>query len=90
MTDDVFTEPEATHDESETDHGEWVDVRMTDPEKGEWDVDVVVVGGRVEYVDLRVEASRLHSFVECLVDDVGAERASEVLRDVADEQDLEV
>lgn len=33
MTDEIFTEPEDTADE-------WVDIRMTDPEEGEWDVDL--------------------------------------------------
>jgi len=77
MSDDVFTEPDDTADE-------WVDVRMTDPEKDEWDVDVVVVGGQVEYVDLRVRPELLAAFVECLVEDVGEERAERVVQDVVE------
>lgn len=77
MSDDVFGDAEGTD-------GEWADVRMTDPEEGEWDVDVVVMDGRVEYVDLRVDADLLAGFVACLVDDVGDERAAEVLAAVAD------
>lgn len=55
MTDDVFTEPDDTTDG-------WVDVRMTDPDAGEWDIDVVVADGRVEFVDpyRPVAALRLH------------------------------
>jgi citrate lyase beta subunit len=45
MTDETFTEPADTTDE-------WVDVRMTDPDEGEWDIDLVV-DGRVSYVTLR-------------------------------------
>jgi len=45
MTDEVFTEPDDASDG-------WVDVRMSDPDQDEWDIDAVVVGGRVEYVDL--------------------------------------
>jgi hypothetical protein len=83
MTDTAFTTPE----ESAT---EWTDVRMTDPEAGEWDIDVVVAGGRVEYVDLRVRPALLAGFVECLVDDVDDERAREILRSVADRRGLEL
>ena len=45
--DNVFTE---TDDPAEP----WVDVRMTDPQEGEWDVDVVIAEKQVEYVDLRI------------------------------------
>ena len=76
MTEDIFTDPDEPDDE-------WVDVRMTDPDEGEWDVDVVVVGGRVEYVDLQVRPDLLAGFVDCLVDDVSSERAAEILEDVA-------
>lgn len=76
MADEIFTEPENGADQ-------WADVRMTDPEKGEWDIDAVVVGGRVAYVDLRVQPERLSAFVECLLDDVSAERARAILADVA-------
>ena len=81
MTDEVFTDAEA---------GEvWVDVRMTSPEKSEWDVDLVVSGGQVEYVDLRVKPDHLAAFVDCLVDDVGADRAGRILSTVADRQDID-
>jgi hypothetical protein len=69
---------------------EWVDVGMSDPDEGEWGVDVVVVGGRVEYLDLRIRPELLASFSECLVDDVGDERAEEVLAEVADRQDVDL
>jgi hypothetical protein len=82
MAEDVFTEPDDTTEG-------WVDVRMSDPDEGEWDVDVVVVEGRVEYLDLRVRPELLASFIECLVDDVGEERAEEVLAEVADRQDVD-
>jgi hypothetical protein len=83
MTEDAFTDPEDGHEE-------WVDVRMTDPEEGEWDVDVVVAGGRVEYVDLRVKPELLASFVECLIDDVAESRARSILAEVADRNDVDV
>ena len=77
MADETFTDPDDTHEE-------WVDVRMTDPDAGEWDVDVVVVDGHVEYLDLRVKPDHLAAFVECLFDDVDGDRAGDVLADVAD------
>ena len=83
MADETFTDPD---DASE----EWVDVRMIDPDEGEWDVDLVVVDGRVEYVDLRVKPDRLAAFVECLIDDVGDDRAGEVLADVVDRNDIDI
>ncbi|MBV0925508.1 hypothetical protein KTS45_14980 [Halomicroarcula limicola] len=75
MTTDAFTDPD--------DGSEWVDVRMTDPDAGEWDIDVVVADGRVEYVDLRIRPSLLSGFIDCLVEDVAEERAHEVLRETA-------
>ena len=80
---ETFTDPD---DASE----EWVDVRMTDPDEGEWDVDVVVVDSQVEYVDLRVKPDHLAAFVECLVDDVDDDRAGEILADVADREGVDV
>jgi len=44
MTGETFTEPEESREN-------WIDVRMTDPDEGEWDIDVVVVDGQVEDVD---------------------------------------
>ena len=83
MTEDVFTEPtESTED--------WTDVRMTEPEAGEWDVDVVVVGGRVEFVDLRIHPDLLAGFVDCLLDDVGEERGRAILQRVARRQDIDL
>lgn len=76
MSDDVFADPDESREE-------WVDVRMTDPQRGEWDVDAVVVGGQFEYVDLQIRPELLESFVECLLDDVSAERADGILREVA-------
>ena len=81
MTDDVFTDPDDPIDE-------WVDVRMTDPDAGEWDIDVVVAGGRVEFVDLRIEPALLAGFMHCLVEDVAETRAREILAEVASKQGL--
>jgi hypothetical protein len=74
----AFTEPD---DSSE----EWADVRMSDPEEGEWDIDAVVMDGRVEYVDLRIRPELLGSFVECLLADVGERRAAALLSELTDE-----
>lgn len=67
----------------------WVDVRMTDPEEGEWTVDAVVVDGAVEYVDLRVRHELLASFVACLLKDVDVATARDVLTDVADRRGID-
>lgn len=83
MADEIFTEPEESA-------GNWVDVRMTDPEEGEWDVDLVVVDGQVNYVDLRIRPELLRGFVGCLVDDVGDEQAATMLRELAAENDLDL
>jgi hypothetical protein len=83
MSDTAFTTP----DESAAD---WTDVRMTDPDAGEWDVDVIVTGGQVAYVDLRVRPDLLAGFVGCLLDDVNDERAGEILRTVADRRGLDL
>lgn len=83
MSEKTFTEPEETADE-------WVDVRMTNPEEGEWDVDLVVVDGQVNYVDLRIRPELLRGFVECLIDDVGDERAGSILSELADENGVEL
>lgn len=80
---EMFTDPD---DASE----EWVDVRMTDPDAGEWDVDFVVVDGHVEYVDLRIRPDLLAAFVGCLVEDVSGDRAGEVLADVADRNGVDL
>jgi hypothetical protein len=82
MTEDVFTEPD-------TSTKEWVDVRMTDPDAGEWDIDVVVADGRVEYVDLRIEPALLAGFIDCLVDDVAETRAREILAEAARKQGVD-
>jgi len=82
MTDDVFTEPDDATDEV-------VDVRMTDPDAGEWDIDVVLADGRVEFVDLRIEPTLLAGFIDCLVEDVAGARAGEILAEVARTQGLE-
>lgn len=62
---------------------EWVDVRMTDPEEGEWTVDAVVIDGRAEFVDLRVRRDLLASFVACLLDDLDDAAAEGVLAEAA-------
>jgi hypothetical protein len=82
MTDDVFTDTDETTEQ-------WVDVRMTDPDAGEWDIDVVVAGGQVEFVDLRIEPSLLAGFIDCLIDDVAETRAEEVLAEAAKRQGLD-
>ena len=82
MTNKTFTEPEDTTEK-------WADVRMTDPGEGEWDVDFVVSGGEVGYVDLRVQPEHLTAFVECLLDDVSDEQANDILTDVAERKNLE-
>lgn len=95
MSDDVFTDPE-DGDRAPSENGtdrqddEWVDIRMTDPAAGEWNLDAVVVDGRVEYVDLQVRPDVLADFVDCLVDDVSTERAREILERVAAGQDVDL
>ncbi|MFB6139234.1 MAG: hypothetical protein ABEJ26_02220 [Halosimplex sp.] len=88
MTDETAAETAAEGDaiftETEDERGEWVDVRMTNPEEGEWDVDAVIVDGRVQYVDLRVRPHLLTEFVDCLVDDVGDDRARRLLAEIAE------
>ena len=83
MSEEIFTEPEETTEN-------WVDVRMTNPEEGEWDVDFVVVDGQVNYVDLRIRPELLRGFVDCLIDDVGDEHASNILVELAEENDLDL
>jgi len=82
MTDETFTE-------IDDDAAEWVDVRMTDPEAGEWDIDVVVADGQVEFVDLRIAPALLAGFIDCLVDDVADTRAREILAEAARKQGLD-
>ncbi|MDS0281822.1 hypothetical protein [Haloarcula onubensis] len=82
MTDDVFTEPDDPTDG-------WIDVRMTDPDAGEWDVDVVVAGGRVEFVDLRIRPALLAGFIDCLAADLGETRARDILATAARRQGVE-
>lgn len=95
MSEDVFTDP-ADADAPDPPEAttalddEWVDVRMTEPEEGEWNVDAVVVDGQVEYVDLQVREDLLAGFIDCLVDDVSTERAEKILTEVATRQDLDV
>ena len=83
MSQNAFTDPDESDDE-------WVDVRMTDPDEGEWNVDAVVVDGRVEYVDLHVRPDVVAGFVDCLLDDVGDDRAAEILADVAGRQGVDL
>jgi len=56
----------------------------------EWDVALVVVDGRVNYVDLRIRPGLLGGFVGCLVDDVGDEQAAAMRRELAAENDLDL
>ena len=79
---DVFTE---TDDPAES----WVDVRMTDPHEGEWDVDVVIAEKQVEYVDLRIRPALLEGFLDCLFDDLSDERAQSLLATTLERQDVD-
>ncbi|WP_254841296.1 hypothetical protein [Natronomonas marina] len=83
MADEIFTEPEESTEE-------WVDVRMTNPEAGEWDVDCVVVDGRVSYLDLRIRPELLAGFLDCLIDDVGEGRGRAVLAEVLERNDIDL
>ncbi|KAA9399321.1 hypothetical protein Har1130_14170 [Haloarcula sp. CBA1130] len=80
--DDVFTE---TDDPAEA----WVDVRMTDPDEGEWDVDVVIAEKQVEYVDLRIRPALLEGFLDCLFDDLSDERAQSLLAATMERQEID-
>lgn len=82
MSDDAFTDPDEPAED-------WADVRMTDPDEGEWDLDAVVLGGRVEHVDLLVRPDLLAEFVDCLLDDVSADRAEQILAEVAQRQGID-
>lgn len=83
MADDIFTDPDETREQ-------WADVRMTDPDEGEWDIDVVVAQGRVEYVDLRIKSELLTAFLDCLIEDVGHQRASRILASIAERNELDL
>ncbi|MDX1744341.1 MAG: hypothetical protein R3324_00250 [Halobacteriales archaeon] len=83
MADEVFTDPEGTDDA-------WVDVRMTNPEEGEWDVDIVIVDGRVNYVDLRIRPELLEGFLDCLIDDISRDRGRKLLTTMAERNDIEL
>jgi hypothetical protein len=83
MTDDTFTEPTEPAED-------WADVRMHDPGESEWEVDMVVDEGHVEYVDLRVRPDLLADFFACLVEDVGDDRAERVLATVADQRGVDL
>jgi len=93
MTDGVFTDTEDTLNEADDVLAEtperWVDVRVTDPDAGEWDIGVVVGGGRVEFVDLRIDPTLLAGFIDCLVDDVPEARAAEILTAAAERRGID-
>jgi hypothetical protein len=76
--------------DTEAETSEWVDVRMTDPEKGEWDVDFVVAEGSVEYIDLRIRPDLLSAFLDCLITDVGDDRARELLAGAAERNGIDL
>ncbi|NLV12922.1 hypothetical protein [Haloarcula argentinensis] len=80
---DVFTE---TDEPAES----WVDVRMTDPDEGEWDVDVVIAEKQVEYVDLRIRPALLEGFLDCLFDDLSDERAQSLLAATMERQGVDL
>ncbi|MDX1746465.1 MAG: hypothetical protein R3324_11055 [Halobacteriales archaeon] len=82
MAEEIFTDPEDPSDD-------WVDVRMTDPEEGEWDIDMVVIDGQVQYVDLRIRPELLTAFVDCLIGDVGEERAEVILTAIAERNGID-
>jgi hypothetical protein len=83
MSEKVFTGPDTTLKEC-------IDVHLTDPDEGEWDIDVVVAHGKVEYVDLRIKPEFLSDFVDCLISDVGEQRASSILASIADRNGLDL
>ncbi len=83
MSEETFTEPEEPDDD-------WVDVRMVDPDQGEWDVDFVVIDGQVNYVDLRIRPELLQGFVECLIGDLDRDQASQLLSTIADKKDIDI
>ncbi len=83
MVENQFTDPETTREE-------WVDVRMEDPEEGEWDVDAVVVGGHVEYVDLRIRPELLSDFIGCLINDIRDEEARTILSNAAEGKSIDL
>jgi hypothetical protein len=80
--DDVFTE---TDEPAES----WVDVRMTDPDEGEWDVDAVIAEKQVEYVDLRIRPALLEGFPDCLFDDLSEQRAKSLLAATMERQGVD-
>lgn len=83
MPNEIFTDPESATER-------WASIRMTEPSEKEWDVDFVVAGGQVEYVDLRVRPELLTPFVARLLDDVDAETARTILSDVADRNEIDL
>lgn len=82
MGNEKFTDPEDANEG-------WVDVRMTNPEEEEWDVDFVVMGGEVNYIDLRIRPELLDDFVNCLIEDMSEERASQLLEAIAEGNNVE-
>jgi hypothetical protein len=80
---DAFTETDAETEK-------WVDVRMTDPDAGEWDIDVVVESGQVEFVDLRIDPTLLAGFIDCLIQDVAEDRAREIVAETAARHGLDL
>ena len=83
MSDDRFTTPDEAS-------GDWVDVRMQDPDEGEWELDAVVLDGQVEYVDLRIRPELLTSFVGCFVEDLDDAESRTMLSTLAARHDIEV
>ena len=83
MTDEVFTG-------TEDDMDNWVDVRMINPEEGEWNVDFVVVDGQVNYVDLRIRPEVLAGFVDCLIDDTDTDQAKRILTTIAERKNIDL
>ncbi|MDZ5811503.1 hypothetical protein U4E84_09115 [Halorubrum sp. AD140] len=63
---------------------------MTNPEKGEWDIDLVVVDGRVDYVDVRIRPDLLGAFVDCLIGDLGEDRAGRLLAGIAERNGIDL
>lgn len=83
MVEDIFKDGEDSGEE-------WADVRMVDPTEREWDIDLIVDGGHVEYVDLRIKAELLVEFIDCLIEDVGHERAGRILSEVVERSDADI
>lgn len=53
-------------------------------------MDFVVVDGQVNYVDLRIRPELLDGFIECLIDDLGKDRTSRMLTEIAERKHIDL